>query len=325
MPKVTIIIPIYNAEEYIKKCLDSIIDQTFKSLQVILVNDGSTDSSEQIIDKYIAKYPNVFEKINKENGGQATARNMGIKYAKGEYVIFIDSDDYIDPTMIEELYNEAYKNNADIAVCDYYEIKDGEKKIYRNALVNYSNDNIINYALSNSSPWNKLVKLDLIKNNNITFLENYIYEDLATMPLLCGYAKKIEHVKKPLHNYIIRTGSTMRQEKYNTKLDSIFVVIDYLERQFNERNLMTRFSSELEFLVIYHLLYAGSGRFLEYEEGKPKLKKIKEIIKSKYPRWYKNKYYKKQSVLFKITCDIFYSNNPVLINLYLLARKKIKK
>lgn len=325
MPKVTIIIPIYNAKNYLNKCLDSITNQSLQDLQVILVNDGSTDSSEQIIDEYIAKYPNLFEKLNKENGGQATARNLGIKYAKGEYVIFIDSDDYIEPSMIEELYTSANKNNADIAICDYYEITNDENKEHKKALIKYSDNIIINYILSNPSPWNKLIKLDLIKNNSILFLEKHIYEDLATMPILCGYAKTIEYVEKPLYNYIIRSGSTMRQTEYNPKLDSIFVAMDHLENEFTSRGLIKDYSKELEFLFIYHLLYAASGRFLEYNEGKEKLKKIKLIINNKYPNWEKNIYFKKQSLVFKITSIFFYINNPLLINLYLFVRKHFKK
>lgn len=325
MAKVTIIIPIYNAENFLVKCLDSMVSQTFQDIQILLVNDGSTDSSEAIIDKYVNSYPTLFEKINKENGGQATARNLGVNYAVGEYVIFIDADDYIEPSMIEELYNNAKQSDADIAICDYYEITNNTKKEYKNALTNYSENIIINYILSNPSPWNKLIKLDLIKQNSIKFLEKHIYEDLATMPILCGYVKTIEYVQKPLYNYIIRKGSTMRQTTYNPKLDSIFVAMDYLENQFVNRNLIKDYSKELEFLFIYHLLYAASGRFLEYSEGKEKIGKIKAIINNKYPNWKNNIYYKKQSFIFKITCTIFYLNNPLLINTYIFIRKHFKK
>ena len=179
--------------------------------------------------------------------------------------------------MLKELYNKAKEENSDLVICDYYEVYDNEKK-YKEAMKKYSEDNKINYMLSNTSPWNKLIKTQIMRENNIKFLEHHIYEDMATMPILIGYINKVSYLKKPLYNYIIRTGSTMRQQTYNKKIESIFVAIDYLLKEFKERKLNEKYSEELEYIVIEHLLYAGTGRFLQYEEGKGKLKEIKKIM-----------------------------------------------
>ena len=120
--------------------------------------------------------------------------------------------------MLSSLYEQAQSQNCDICVCDYYEVYDNNK-VYTKAINKVSDNNKINYMLSNPSPWNKLIKTKLFKENNIKFLENYIYEDLATMPILAGYANDIAYLEKPLYNYIIRNGSTMRQTTYNKKLD----------------------------------------------------------------------------------------------------------
>lgn len=237
----------------------------------------------------------------------------------GEYTIFIDSDDFLEPQMTKEMYEKAIENNSDIVICDYYEVYN-DKKIEKKAIKNYSTNSNINYILSNPSPWNKLIKTDILKKNSIMFLENHIYEDLATMPILAGFAKNISYVQKPLYNYVIRNGSTMRQSTYNKKLDSIFVAISHLKNEFIKRNLFRQYSQEIEFLTIYHLLYAASGRFLEYKEGKPKLKEIKNIIKIDYPNWKRNLYYKKQNLVFKTTCNIFYYQNPIILNLYNIVR-----
>ena len=226
--------------------------------------------------------------------------------------------------MLSSLYEQAQSQNCDICVCDYYEVYDNNK-VYTKAINKVSDNNKINYMLSNPSPWNKLIKAKLFKENNIKFLENYIYEDLATMPILAGYANDIAYLEKPLYNYIIRNGSTMRQTTYNKKLDSIFVAVSHLENEFKIRNLYSNYKDELEYICIEHLLYASSGRFLYFEEGKSKIKEIIKIIKEKYPYWKQNKYYKKQSITFKITCDIFYSNNQLLINLYNKTRKILKE
>lgn len=223
--------------------------------------------------------------------------------------------------MLEELYNMAKSENSDLAICDYYEVYN-DKKESKMAMQHLSDNNKINYMLSNPSPWNKLIKTEIIKNNSIRFLENHIYEDMATMPILTGYVNKISYIQKPLYNYIIRNGSSMRQKSYNKKLDSIFIAVQYLENEFETRNLYKDYREELEFLIIYHLLYAASGRFLQYSEGKSKLKEIKKIIRNKYSNWRKNKYYKKQSFIFKATCNIFYSQNFIMLKLYSLVRNK---
>ena len=107
MYKVSVIIPVYNTEQYLNKCLDSLVNQTLKDIEIILINDGSTDNSQNIIDEYSAKYPDKIKSFIKENGGQATARNLGITKATGEYIGFVDSDDWIELNMYEELYNKA--------------------------------------------------------------------------------------------------------------------------------------------------------------------------------------------------------------------------
>ena len=223
--------------------------------------------------------------------------------------------------MLEELYNYAKKENSDIVICDYYEIYNSNKH-YTKAMNFLSDNDKKNYLLCNPSPWNKLIKTKIIKENNIKFLENHIYEDVATMPILTDFLNKITYVPKALYNYIIRTGSTMRQKTYNKKLESIFVAIKYLEDEFKKRNLYDKYINELEFINIQHLLYASSGRFLQYPEGKKNLNRIIDIIKNNYPNWKNNKYYKKQSLKFKITCNIFFKNNTLLINLYNIIRNK---
>lgn len=324
MKKISIIVPVYNSGNYLEQCIESLVNQSIiNDLQIILVNDGSTDNSEHIIDSYMVKYPNIITKINKENGGQATARNKGIEIAESEYLICIDSDDYIEIDCLAELYSFAKNNKYDLVTFDYYEIENNKKTI-KNGMNCMTCNNVINYILSNASPWNKLVKTEILKNNNITFLENHIYEDLATMPIIAGYVKNVGYYKKPLYNYIIRDGSTMRQKNYNTNLESIYYVMDYLEDQFKKRNLYSKYKDEIEYLFIEHLLYATTGRFLNYENFEMNLSKIVKTIKSKYPNWKQNKYYKQRNLIYKITCNIFYGENKCIIKLYNKFRNYVK-
>ena len=124
-PKVSIIVPVYNVEKYLEKCLDSLVNQTLDSYEIIVVNDGSPDNSQEIIDKYVEKYPGIVFAYKKKNGGLGDARNFGIDKARGEYVGFVDSDDWVDKKMFEAMYNMAKTENDDVVICDVTEINDG--------------------------------------------------------------------------------------------------------------------------------------------------------------------------------------------------------
>lgn len=325
MIKVSTIIPVYNSEKYLRKCIDSVLNQTLREIEIILINDGSTDTSEQIIDQYVEKYPDKIYKISKENEGQGVARNIGLKYAKGEFINFLDSDDYIEKEMLEDLYNVAKERNSDIVICDYYEIINGKnvsKKQVRFSHIDISKA----YILSVAGPCNKIIKTSLLKENDIKFPTNCIYEDFAVMPALPIYTNRIEYVEKPYYYYLIRENSSMRQSKKNSeKVKSIFYVLEYLENIFKSNNKFNEYKAEIEYLYIEHLLFSGCGRFINYNNYKENINSAIEVMREKYPNWRNNEYYKSKNRIYKITCNIFYSRNFILIKLYNTIRKLIKQ
>ena len=115
--KLSIVAAVYNLEQYLPRCIDSLVNQTLQEIEILCVDDGSTDNSPKIIDEYRKKYPNKIKVFHKENGGEFTTRNYGLERASGEYVTFVDTDDYVEPNWAEKLYNAAKKSNADLAVC----------------------------------------------------------------------------------------------------------------------------------------------------------------------------------------------------------------
>ena len=127
--KVSIIVPVYNVEEYLRKCLDSLVNQTYQNIEIIIVNDGTKDNSQSIIDEYKKKFSKLINSYMKENGGLASARNYGIDKATGEYIMFVDSDDYIDTNMVEKLVRTASKKYSDIVVSNFYRVE--ERTIYK--------------------------------------------------------------------------------------------------------------------------------------------------------------------------------------------------
>lgn len=315
MNKISVIVPVFNSEKYLKNCLDSIVNQTLKDIEIILIDDGSTDNSLEIIKQYSSLYNNI-KYCSKKNEGQAIARNLGINMATGEFIAFVDSDDYIETNMFETLYNNAILNESDIVVCDY--VEEYKNKILNKKSLYIKADNLkMSYIVSVAGPCSKIIKTNILKENNLKFLENNIYEDLAIIPSLALYAGKITYCEEVFYHYVIRENSTMQQTNYNKKLESIFNVMDFLSNQFEGTN----FSEELEFLYINHLLYAGCGRFLKYKNTQNMINKIIDIMNSKYPLWKKNKYFNSQSSIYKLTCKIFMRNKKFEIFLYKILRK----
>lgn len=312
MPKLSVIVPIYNAEKYIERCLDSIVSQTFKDLEIILVNDGSTDNSQEIIKKYADQYPNLIEVLVKENGGQATARNLGIEEASGEYIAFVDVDDYLELNAYEKTMKYIEKNNLDIVCFDFWEVINGQKVAKDHYIIN-SNDNTRKYIVSESSPVNKVIKTQIFKRNGVRFLENYIYEDLATIPILAKYTSNIGFLNERLYDYDIHENSTMRQTGYNSKFEHIFVSVERLYKEFID----TEYKEELEYIYIEHLLHAANLRFLGYKEGLQNIDKISKIMKKKFPNWRKNKYYKMQGFKYKVICSLFYYKQKNILKMIL--------
>lgn len=231
-PLISIIVPVYNVEKYLSKCLESIINQTYKNLEIILVDDGSTDKSGIICDKYIEK-DNRIRIIHKNNGGLSDARNKGLDMAKGEYVGFVDSDDFIAEDMYECLYNFAQKNNLDVAMCsscDVYENKVIYPRKFRNIILD-EKEAIINNIFLNPfggtsvSVCNKLFTIDVVRD--IRFEKDKTTEDGFFVLQWIGKVKRFGRIDKVKYFYRQRDKSIIHQRRYNNK---ILDVIDAYQR-----------------------------------------------------------------------------------------------
>lgn len=313
MIKVSIIVPVYNVEKYIHKCLDSLVNQTLKELEFIFVNDGSPDNSPKIIKEYQKKDKRI-KLLNKENGGQASARNLGLEHAKGEYIAFLDSDDYVKENMYETLYNRAKKDNLDIVICNNY-------LVYKDSLVE-NNPGITNkkekiispreYITLSPSPWNKIIRHEYLNQEKFKFPEGIIYEDLASIPLLGLSNPKIVYLNTCLHYYVQSDSSTMRNKEYKSKYEDIFTAIEYLYTNMIDKG----YNKELEYMLTYHLLYLGSLNFYQYKKYN-QIDKISIAMKKYFPKWYQN-----EIVKFKFTkkqifyMQLFYHKKYFLINIY---------
>lgn len=205
MPKVSIIIPVYNSAMYLKQCLNSLINQTLTDLEIICINDGSTDNSAEILNEYAQKDSRIIV-ITQENSGLGATRNNGLEQAKGEYIGFVDSDDWIDENYYEKLYNAAKENSADIAICGFKREKKEKSKIilsYQDIKL-YTNTqekfNICDMPKSNYV-WNKIYKRERVLDSGITFETGVYYEDVIYSPRIIYFLGELVTVPDTYYHY----------------------------------------------------------------------------------------------------------------------------
>lgn len=230
--KVSVIVPVYNTEKYLKNCIDSLLKQNFEDYEIIVINDLSPGNAEEIIKSYNDK--KILYIKNKTNKGIGYNRNLGIKKAKGEYVCFIDSDDYVKEDFISKMYNYSKENNLDLCVCDYVNVDEEGNKLKEFNLsdfciTNYEENNKILCEI-NLAPWNKLYKKDMLVKNKIEFSETLKYEDLSFVALSIKNSKKIGKINEQLNYYTIHNNSeTTTRDK---RVFDIFKQLDIVRNEY---------------------------------------------------------------------------------------------
>jgi len=314
MVKISIIVPVYNVEKYIQKCLESLINQTLKDIEIILVNDGSTDNSVEIINLY-QKKDNRIILINQKNNGQGSARNKGLEIAQGTYISFVDSDDYIEINMLEKMYKLATKEKADICFCNQKRVNEKYQITgYDTLNINGKFGNIStnsNLLLLNMGPCNKIYKNTFLKKNNLKFPITKLlwYEDLPFVAETILNAKKICWTDDYLYNYLQRDNSTMNNTNIKKNLD-IISSFDILNQN---PNINRKFKNELELLCLLHVYVYTIVRVIKIKSKNKEVKKIIKNIKLYLTTYYlnhkKNKYLK---ILPRNTKIIYYLLNSRL-------------
>lgn len=239
--KLSVIVPVYKAEAYLRECVDSILNQTEKDLELILVNDGSPDSSGEICAEYAARFPEKITALNIDNGGQGRARNFGIDIAKGDFLSFIDSDDFIEPDMFELMLAAAEREGADIVVCDL-------EKRYADGRIEYVKAALQENAMAAvGSASNKIFKRSLV--GDIRFPVGLWYEDFSFSAKLAMISEKTAFVNEPLYIYRIGQESTMNNNNARKNLDMLEIMRDI--RSFADDG---GYQDNFEFLLINHVL-----------------------------------------------------------------------
>lgn len=289
MVKVQIIVPLYNMEGYISKTLDSLINQTFKEIEILCINDGSTDSSLEIIQHYSSKDKRV-KVFTKNNGGIADARNFGLAQVTAPYFAFVDSDDTVEPDFIEHMYQKAIETDAEVVTCDFWWSYPNKEVLQKDGPYATKKEILISMF---ATLWNKLYKTEWVKSLDIQFPTGYRYEDASFLYKMVPYLNKWSNVDKPFIHYLQREGSITHNHNEKVK-DMIFVFEDLL-KFYHQRDLYVQYEKELEYLFIRFFL---GNSFLRTCQIKDKADRIEtldlsfQILTDNFPDWKVNPYLK---------------------------------
>ncbi len=314
--KVSVIIPIYNTKEYIRQCLDSILEQTLQEIEIIVVDDGSTDGTTDIIKEYENKYPQKIKAFYKPNGGQAEARNLALQHAVGEYLGFVDSDDWIDKEMYEEMYNKAKADNADIVICDttdHYPTRD----VYHHASQFEDKFSVT------PSACNKIFRREFV--GDINFPVGLWYEDFEFTTKNLMLTERISTIPKSFYHCHCREVSTMFNNNSEKNLNMLTVFNNLIEFV-NEHNLQEKYAETLEYLHIDHILISTINRLEQHNTKNKKriINAMRSVVKERYPDFYKHEVFKNMPRNRKIIAYLNYIGLSPISRLILNLKTQIK-
>ncbi|MBQ8804707.1 MAG: glycosyltransferase family 2 protein [Tyzzerella sp.] len=320
MQKISVVIPIFNVEKYLDRCVKSICNQTYKNVEIILVDDGSTDSSAEMCDKY-AKEDKRIKVIHKENGGLSDARNVGLEHATGEYVYFCDSDDYVEKDLISDCMGFISADNLDILIFAFYRLQDGIVTVCREKLPEdiVSLKNTPELLLTSPSACNKVFSTNFLKKSKVLFPKGKLYEDLGTIPKLYLLAEKIRYIDKPYYYYEIRGGSIMTAAKLDRAFNNRIEIIDHILDYYREANVYSNYEEELEFWTFYNGMFLPIRESALRDCNKKICNQYKNAVLERFPDCLKNSFINNMSKKEKLFVQIIkweqYWIFPILSNL----------
>lgn len=282
--KLSIIVPVYKVEEYLGECVDSLLSQTIDDYEIILVDDGSPDNSGKIADEYAAVNPDMIRVLHIDNGGQGRARNFALDIAKGDFVGFVDSDDWVTHDMYEKMYTRAAETGADVVVCDFMErFADGRESMLPASLQD-------NWLGSAGSSCNKIFRRSFV--GALRFPVGLWYEDFYFSAVMLLRSKHTEFIAEPLYVYRRGQESTMHNNNAAKNLDML-TIMDMLEKEM----LPAGYKDDFEFFLVNHVLLDSISRLAKQDapERKEVIGKLRQYVQAKIPKLSGCGSYKKES------------------------------
>lgn len=313
--KISVIVPVYNMESYIERCLKSLVNQTLSDIEIIVVDDGSTDRSEIIIKQMQKVYKNIVY-LKKENGGQATARNMALKIAQGEYIGFVDSDDWIDLDMYENMYLLASEKKYDIVICNTVDEYRGYQVFHRQSDVGKFR--------KCGSVCNKIFRRELI--GIVEFPVGLWYEDLCFGVKMLMKTEKIGYVEGHYYHAFNREGSTMNNDNSIKNLDMLTVMKDIVSYAHKEE-LYEKFSYDIEYMMIEHVLITSINRVAVQKNSQRRsvINKMRKFVLQQYPNFKKDDAFKEFSAKEQMIARLNAIGLYDLVRMLVFLKSKLKR
>ncbi|WP_294379379.1 glycosyltransferase [uncultured Clostridium sp.] len=276
--KISVIVPVYNNEKYLERCINSLIKQTLKEIEIILINDCSTDGSLNILKEYEKKYSDKIVVIShKEKKGPGGSRNTGIDMAHGEYIGFVDSDDEVSCDMFEYLYKIAKRANYDLVDCKFFDeyLKKNTLTTDKRSLGVLNSEKRKLFIVNPGYVWSKIIKKSILNDNNIRFREKIAYEDFDFMPIVILFCNKICATSKVLYNYRYNNKSITNNYKSNVHVDEKLEAMKKLVERFKQLKMYDEYRDEITYLI--YETYSNMIQAILVLEKKADLKLFKKL------------------------------------------------
>lgn len=309
MSCLSVIVPCYNGEKFIGRCLESLVNQTLQDIEIIVINDGSTDNSQDIIDSYANKYHNI-KAYKIPNSGIADARNFGVSKVETPYFGFLDCDDYTDVTMFEKMYNKAIETNAQVVVSNFYWVKGKKKKLEKEGPYNTGKDMLIHlFAVL----WNKIYDTAFVRSTNIRFPSGNRYEDAYFLYCLAPNIERIAFVDEAFVHYVQHDNSITHNN--NEEVKNMITIFDNILNYYAHTNRYDEYHDELEYLHIKFFLgnsFLRSARIDDKQDRDYTIQLGWNMLNDEFPDCHHNHYLKELPGLKNLYFRMVYDWNVML-------------
>ena len=302
MKKLSVIIPVYNMENYLHKCLNSVIYPNVEDYEIVIVNDGSTDSSPFICEEFAVHYPNLIKYVSTPNGGLGAARNVGVEHSSGEFIFFIDSDDYLSDNAIPEII-EVLDDSVDILVFDFVNVTEDGRVLSvvkgSNCDGRFSLESHPEFLFCPPNAWCKIWKRSMFTENGIAFPGRVWFEDIYTTPKLYSKAKSMGYINKAWYYYLHRDGS-ITKNKNPKRCIEIIDAVDSVINYFKDAGIFEKYYAQLEYMTLYHQVITSTTRVNLIDRKSHIQRQLFENFKEKFPNYKQNEYIKTMPAKLKL-------------------------
>ncbi|HIY26324.1 MAG TPA: glycosyltransferase [Candidatus Acutalibacter pullistercoris] len=293
MPKASVIVPVYKVEEYLEKCVQSILAQTERDFELILVDDGSPDRCGALCDS-LAQTDSRIRVIHQENQGLGGARNTGIREARGDWLLLVDSDDWIEPKILEKAMEAGLREEADLVMFAFRTVDEQGRElgVFREDMPKERGITLQEHKealLTAPCAWNKLYRRSFFQGTGLAYPPRVWYEDLRTSPKLMAKAGRMVFLDEVGYNYLQRQGSIMKSANLERNQE-ILDAFDDLLPWFRKEGLFEAYRRELEYLAVFHVYLTAGVRVALADRKSPLLRELAAYVEERFPGWRQNPY-----------------------------------